>query len=719
MLLEREVIRYPETGQDFRIVRLTPERAVLFDLKAETTTFVERDRRDLADDVEHGQAVILLDNDYDRTANPERVTPAQRANRDRMVRIVAPLVARDDIFDTRARGRAVSDIEKALHACMKEDERDRFASAKTVHKALHRYWRRGMTPAALLPDFEKCGQGDRKVGAAKRGRPRDDDKPRGVNVTPEIAEIFDWAVRRRYASNRRNTLKGAYKQMIAEKFSKRVVDKATGEEAFVIKPEYRESGLPSYRQFTYWYSKRDDILEIRKRRMGAAKYEKDCRAITGVANKGLFGVGDQFEIDATKLDVGCVSEIDRTAYVGRPTFYQVTDTTSKLITGIYVGFEEASWRGAMLAVRNIVEDKVAFCARFGVGITRDQWPIEGMLPMSFLADRGEFEGYDANGFNEKSGVEVKTTAPYRGDNKGSGEKRFDMVHELLRPVLDGFVEKDHAERGEEDYRRSARMTVKEVTAAVIRVVLFLNNHHELVGMHRSRHMVAEQVPPIPAEVWRWCVGKGYSNLSRSSLVATAFALLPVGQAVVTKHGFRFKNLYYEGEDGIDADAFARARQDGVSKVVVSWDPLWSSNVYLHDEEAPNGFRKLVMTERSVEFADVSFADVSELKRIVNVASARREAGEMEAYAFLMRRLKEIRTKARKARSERLSTASLNGTREARGAAKEREREAGDAVMPRDAVGNDNEPMDDAAPMHTGAPTAAPMSDDDRLQGAFE
>lgn len=719
MLLTREVIRYPALDRDYRVIHRTPDRVVLFDLQANGTHLEERLREQVEDDLRDGSATLLLDNDYDRAPNLERVTEAQRRHRDRMMGIIAPLLARDDIFDDRARGKAVAGIEKALQACDTAEERERYASAKTVHKALDRYWRRGMTPSALLPDFEKCGKGERKVGEAKRGRPRDDGKPRGVNVTPEMAEIFDWAVRRRFASNRRNTLKGAYRQMIAEKFSKRVIDKVTGKERFEIKAAYKEAGLPSYRQFSYWYSKRDDILEIRKKRMGAAKYEKDCRAVTGVASKGLFGAGHRFEIDATKLDLGCVSEIDRAAYVGRPTFYQVTDTVSKVIAGIYVGLEEPSWAGAMLAVRNVVEDKVAFCERYGIDIEPEEWPVKDLLPACFIADRGEFENYDANGFNVKSGVEVKTTAPYRGDQKGSGEKRFDMVHELIRPKLDGFVEKNHAERGEEDYRRLATMDIKQVTAAIIRTVLFLNNHHEIADMHRTRHMMAEQVPPIPLEVWNWLCAKGYHHFVRSNLVATSFAMLPVGDAFATAKGYRFRNLYYEAEDGSDADVFAAARQRGVKKVKVSWDPLWSSNIYLHDEDAPNGFRTVVLTGKSVEFANVSFATVTEMKRVLTVARAHREGGEMEEYARLMHELDKLRRSARRAGSGRLSNASLKNTRAKRADEREREQRERGAPLPRTMIGNDNEPSVGSGAASIPGTSVARLSDDDAISDAFE
>ena len=45
----------------------------------------------------------------------------------------------------------------------------------------------------------------------------------------------------------------------------------------------------------------------------------------GSSSMRLFGIGSRFEVDATVLDVGCVSERDRRRYVGRPTLYVIID----------------------------------------------------------------------------------------------------------------------------------------------------------------------------------------------------------------------------------------------------------------------------------------------------------------------------------------------------------------------------------------------------------
>ena len=68
--------------------------------------------------------------------------------------------------------------------------------------------------------------------------------------------------------------------------------------------------------------------------------------------------------------------------------YFVIDVWSRLIVGVYIGFEGPSWIGAMMALINMVTPKVEFCRQFGIEISHDQWPSHH-APRTILADRGE------------------------------------------------------------------------------------------------------------------------------------------------------------------------------------------------------------------------------------------------------------------------------------------------------------------------------------------
>lgn len=60
-----------------------------------------------------------------------------------------------------------------------------------------------------------------------------------------------------------------------------------------------------------------------------------------------------------------------------------------------------SWIGAMMALDNMVSDKVEFCKQYQIDITEEQWPSHH-IPEIIIADRGEFEGYADDSSNDES-----------------------------------------------------------------------------------------------------------------------------------------------------------------------------------------------------------------------------------------------------------------------------------------------------------------------------
>ena len=407
-----------------------------------------------------------------------------------------------------------------------------------------------MTLDTLLPAFDEIGKAPRKEGAKRVGLKQPKGTPQGIIVTPEIERIFGLAVRRFYSNDRKNSLSATYKMMCGTWFVDKIRDPVTGIVDDQTKPEYAENGFPTLRQFRYWYGKRDDLLQIKRRRLGAANYEKDNRAITGSASKGLIGVGSRFEIDATKLEHGLVSEIHRGTYLDPPTFYQVTDVYTSLVCGIYVGFEKSDWTGAGLAIRNVVEDKVEFARKFGVSITADQWPCQGVLPARLLADNAEFKGDLATEFTAKSHVTVENAAALRGDMKGTVEGKFNLFKAELRKHLPGLVKKNQANPGEVDHRADAAMTIRHLTAAVIETVVLLNSR-KLVDFARKREMIEAGVFAVPKDMWAWAVRTGASELRRFDMASAEFAMLPT-ECLDILSNERFDQAWIDG--GVYEDA---------------------------------------------------------------------------------------------------------------------------------------------------------------------
>ena len=110
-----------------------------------------------------------------------------------------------DIFDRDKRGQMIAEVMK------------KYAVTKpTVYKYLRRYWQRGQTPNALLPDYSKSGgKGKEKAsGSKKRGRPR--KHTTGINIDQVTKKVFRVALEKYFLTNKKNSIPAAYNMMIKE-----------------------------------------------------------------------------------------------------------------------------------------------------------------------------------------------------------------------------------------------------------------------------------------------------------------------------------------------------------------------------------------------------------------------------------------------------------------------------------------------------------------------
>jgi hypothetical protein len=622
----------------------------LFDLDAPKAQFIRADRTKLENDLDQARVVIVTDGRYNAYHVEVNLTVAQRNRRDALLSVIKPIVTQvPDIFDDRFRGRVVADVE-----------RNGIRSAKTVHSALDRWWRGGMTIDALVPAFQECGRGVRQGGAKRAGRKQPPGAPQGLVITPQIEKMFERSVKRYYANDRKNALTSVYEMMVAENFVDEHRDSFTGERSYVTKVEYLETGFPTLRQFQYWYSKHDDKLGIKRKRLGDANYEKDNRAIVGSAREHLFGIGSRFEIDATQLEQSVVSELFPLDYIDPPTFYQVVDVLSGLICGIYVGHETANWTSAGLAIRNVVEDKVEFAARYGVIITHDQWPCHSVLPARLLADNAEFKGELATDFTAKSYVTVENARALRGDMKGTVEGKFNLFKRELRKILPGYGLKNQGNPGGADHRRDAALTMKELTAAVIETVVLLNSKM-MKTFKRNRAMIQAGVYAVPKDIWQWAESTGNSELTRFDVAAASLAMLPTAIASVTAKGIKFQGLYFAGPDLHD-ERFAIARQNGVSKVQISYDPLCADRIFVHSAKTSNrgpGAGYEVFTQVGTTYAGLSFEDIK--MHLVSEAQAQKlnQFKQAELVARHFAATKDLSSSAKKKRSRKLSHSEVS------------------------------------------------------------
>ncbi len=189
--------------------------------------------------IELGSITKVAGDPWRRTGKDDQIDARKKEMRNKAYAIVTSIAGSDhegDIYYRDSRGKLV---KKAVV--------DFGISKVMIYKYLRRYWQRGKTKNALLPDYDNSGgRGKLKTaGVKKRGRPRlniSDDSP-GINVNEDIRQTFQAAMNKYYHNGQAVSLKEVYDFMIRDYYGK----------------EYSSENLPTYTQFKYWCGKEQDI----------------------------------------------------------------------------------------------------------------------------------------------------------------------------------------------------------------------------------------------------------------------------------------------------------------------------------------------------------------------------------------------------------------------------------------------------------------------------
>jgi putative transposase len=525
-----------------RVLWLEPSRGqvVMFDLKDELALPAWQDWAVIDTALTTAQVEVIGMDPYAGRLCPEEDIPAKhRERRDRAWRYIRPLVEdengqpRVEIFLPERRGELVAAVAEEMGR-----------TKRLIYRNLRRYWRGGQTKNALLPHFDQCGRKGQKrqPGDNKRGRPtiltQATGHPQGVNVDETIQQYFRRGIKLFYETSDRRSLAQAYR-LTLEKFFQRGYETRNGVKTPALPPTEE---LPTLPQFRDWYRKeRQTELSIRSR-LGSRRFETGHRAVLGDSTRMAFGPGSLFQFDATPADIYLVSALDRLRIIGRPVVYMVIDVFSRLIVGFSVSLEGPSWLGAMLALENTMTDKVAFCQRYGLTITPNQWPSHH-LPQKILADRGEMEGYNADHLVNGLGITVANTPPYRADWKGIVERYFRLSNDRVTRWLPGAVYPER-EPGATDYRLEACLTMTEFAQIMLYCILEHNTEYRMDWYEMDRAMIADHVEPYPLELWEWGLQNRVGHLRTSSLETIRLELLPRGQASIARDGIHFQGLRY-------------------------------------------------------------------------------------------------------------------------------------------------------------------------------
>ncbi len=558
----------------------------------------------LTEDISLGIAKVMSDDPWARIITENELAEKEKETRDKAWKFIEDLIKTESelaIYDWKTRGQLVQE------AARKHD-----TTPRTMYKYLRRYWQRGKTKNALLPDYQNSGgRGkERKLTGKKLGRKRKfahvAEIGEGVNVDEKIKKVFRAAISQFYYKPSETSLQTAFDLMISKYFVEDYINEGGVKKPILIPQDQK----PTYAQFYYFYNKEKNIKKAVTSRKGKSAYALGYRPILGSATHEVFAPGSRYEIDATVADVYLVSSYNSSWIIGRPVVYVVIDVFSRMIAGVYIGIEGPSWIGAMMALANTVANKKDFCAEYDIAIDDEDWECD-RLPETILADGGEISGKAVEALATNLNIRIETASPYRGDLKGIVERFFNTIKEKVKPFLPGQIITDAYKRRGYDYRLDAKLNIHQFTHIILTGIL-QHNRSYLGYYERDAEMIADNVQPTPLNLWRWGIRNRSGRLHWFPEDIVKLNLLPSDSGRITRGGILFKDMEYSCERAIKEGWFEKGSHWSGEKVQIVYDMRMLNYVYLRADDG-RSFDKCYLLPTEEKYMNRDFYDIEHLQ----------------------------------------------------------------------------------------------------------
>ncbi|HRM14513.1 MAG TPA: transposase [Acinetobacter parvus] len=476
------------------------------------------------------------------------------------------------------------------------------STKQTIYRLLRQYWQRGQTPNALIPNYQNSGaKGGKKIATQKLGRKRIYKEGTGAIITQEIERLFHLTISKYLLSTQKHTLKYANREF--QKLYR------------TLYPDTPETEYPTLRQFQYFYHREYNELTRLQKRSNDIEYSKDLRQLHSTVNTQVLGPGSRYEIDATIADIYLVSNLDRSRIIGRPTIYFVIDVFSRMVTGLYIGLENASYKTSIRALYCAFTDKAALCRKYGIDITYENWPCIG-LPDAILADRAELFGHQVENLEKSFSIRLENAPPYRGDLKPIVESRFKLIQAEFKPFAKGVVQGVITKkRGGKDYRLDATLNLDEFTKIILLSVLKYNQFHQISNYDRDIDL-PHDLPAVPITLWNWGIQHRTGKLRTASDKAVYVALLPREKATLSNRGLKLFGVTYTCPELYEQGWLHRQNTINRPKFLyAAYDPSNAEKIYVFYEQSSLKYWEATISDYSREFRGYSFWEVWQINSV--------------------------------------------------------------------------------------------------------
>lgn len=371
-----------------------------------------------------------------------------------------------------------------------------------------------------------------------------------------------WGLNKFFYTRNQNSLSTAYTMMLKEKYCD-----LNGN----LLSEY-----PTFNQFRYFYRKNRKLENFHISRSGLTEYQRNHRPLTGSGVQEFAPNIGTAMLDSTICDIYLVDEKGELA--GRPILTAACDANTSMCLGYVLSWENDtnSLKNLML---NILEDKVSYCEKKGIHITQEQWNVKNQLPSIIVTDQGS--EYTSQTFEQiaEIGITLINLPPYRPELKSIIEKFFDLVQNSYKDVLKGkgVIMPDFQERGANDYRKDAVLTMQEFERILLRCIIHYNCERVIQNYPYTDEMLSDNVSPHANEIWNWKIDRSETNLIDTSKKDLILTLLPRTTGKFTRRGLKVNGLRYF------ADGYKEQFLTG-GNVTVSYDPENCDKVWFKEKD---------------------------------------------------------------------------------------------------------------------------------------
>ena len=589
MLRINDVYQYQDLS--IRILKILSEHIVWIDINDVKALPEIISKTELFHAIESFE-VLRIEDPFQDIAfiQPEKDSTSQR-KRDENYNLIKNIVDHEQFYIPSARSSLINEIINSKKS-----------TKQTIYRLLRQCWQRGQTPNALIPNYQNSGaKGSKKVASQKLGRKRLYKEGTGAIITQEIERLFHLTISKYLLSNKKHTLKYANREFL--KLYR------------TLHPDIPENEYPTLRQFQYFYHREYNQVTRLQKRSNDIEYSKDLRQLHSTVNTQVLGPGSRYEIDATIADIYLVSNLDRSRIIGRPTIYFVIDVFSRMVTGLYIGLENASYKTSIQALYCAFTDKVALCKKYGIDITYENWPCIG-LPDAILADRAELFGHQVENLEKSFSIRLENAPPYRGDLKPIVESRFKLIQAEFKPFAKGVVQDVITKkRGGKDYRLDATLNLDEFTKIILLSVLKYNQFHQINNYDRDIDL-PHDLPAVPMALWNWGIQHRTGKLRSASDKAVYVALLPREKATLSNRGLKIFGVTYTCPELYEKGWLHRQNTINRPKFLyAAYDPSNADKIYVFYEQSSLKYWEATISDYSREFKGYSFWEVWQINSV--------------------------------------------------------------------------------------------------------